>query len=77
MVGHILHDSMLPTTLFSLQVEVCAVAVQFSVKHPYTGHYQAINLYTTMVDKETTFCTIFMNRYLGNATFYSRSRHTI
>ena len=43
----------------------------------YTGRYQAINPYTTMVDKETTFCTIFMNWYLGNATLYPRSRHTI
>ena len=30
-----------------------------------------------MADKETTFCTIFMNQYLRNATFYPRSRHTI
>ena len=55
----------------------CAVAVQFSVKHPYTNCYQAINPYTTMADKETTFCTIFMNGYLGNATLYPRSRHTM
>ena len=30
-----------------------------------------------MADKETTFGTIFVNRYLGSATLYPQSRHTM
>ena len=51
--------------------------VKLFVKYLYTGRYQAINLYTTMADKEMTFCTIFVNRYLRNATVYPQSIYTM
>ena len=52
-----------------------AVMEQFSIEHPYTGHYPAINLYTgiTMADKEMTVCTIFMNGYLRNTIVYPQN----
>ena len=57
----------LEMTHFCGAMGVALVTEQFSVKHPYTGHYQAINSYTTMADKEMTLCTIFVNGYLRNA----------
>ena len=47
--------------------DVALVMEQFSIKHLHTGRYQAINPYTIMADKEMTFYTIFVNRYLRNA----------
>ena len=62
------------TAHFGGILRVVLVTEQFSVKHLYTGHYQAINPYTTMVDKDMTFCTIFVNDSLRNAKIYPQSR---
>ena len=59
---------------FCGDMRVALITEQFSVKHPYTGRYQAINRYTTMADKEMTFCTIFVNGYLRNAKVYPQTR---
>ena len=64
----------LETARFCRAMRVALVTEQFSVKHPYTGRYQAISPYTTMADKEMTFCTIFVNSYLRNAKVYPQSR---
>ena len=62
----------LETVYFGGALWVALVMEQFSVKHPYTGRYQAINLYTIMADKEMTFCTIFVNGYLRIAKVYPK-----
>ena len=60
--------------IFWVALWVVLVAEQLFIKHPYTGRYQAINPYTTMADKEMTFCTISVNGYLRNAKVYPQSR---
>ena len=45
----------LETVHFCGAMRVALVTKQFSIKHLYTGRYQAINLYATMDDKEMTF----------------------
>ena len=45
----------LETAHFCGAMRVALVTKQFSIKHLYTGRYQAINLYATMDDKEMTF----------------------
>ena len=55
----------------------CTFAIQFSVKCPYPNCYSATFPYTTMADKETTFCTLFVYRYLWNATLSYQSRPTM
>ena len=67
----------LETAHFWGALRVALVMEQFSVKHLYTGCYQAINPYTTMADKEMTLYTIFVNGYLRNAKVYPQSRPSI
>ena len=73
-IDNILRVPGLETAHFWGAMRVALVTEQFSVKHPYTGRYQAINPYTTMADKEMIFHTIFVYSYLRNAMVYPQSR---